>query len=210
MIWIDYVSVIVVVLVCGGTVAFVMGRLPKKEVLHLRPRDKRGESLTISDETDLGLICKKKRGGGVNRYIKRGSGWVFNEAGRMVTRFFGIEGSAYTAYAKEGNEITDITIPQYLRFLWTDKFYEMVPAEKRRAIESDVIGMTIAPKAVNYEAEDLPHLTTDMINDEDDSRMLQKFVESNQPKTSADMMRLIFAALLGAFAMYFIVKQGYL
>ncbi len=60
------------------------------------------------------------------------------------------------------------------------------------------------------EKENLPALTTNMIDDDDDSRMLGKFVEGSVPKTAADLYKTIITFALGAFFMYFIVKQNYL
>ena len=204
-----FMAWIVIVLFGGGAILYVQTRLPIKEVLHLRFRDMRGAQLRIDVETDLGVVCKKVKGV-TNRYIKRGSSFVFNIGGRMVTRFIGVEGTAYTAYAVSGDDITDVSIPQYLQFVWSPEWYATIPQKQRSMIETDVIGMTITPKKVNTKDEELPALTTNEINDEDDARMLQKFVEGSMPKTAADMYKTIITLALGAFFMYFVIKQGYI
>ena len=128
--------------ISGGAILFVQMRWPIKQILHLRPRDRRGQQMVIDNETDLGVVCKKVKGD-TYRFIKRGSGWVFNIGGRMVTRFFGVEGSAYTSYAAHGNEFEKVSVEDYLRFIWDDKFYDTIPESQRKIVENDKIGLTV-------------------------------------------------------------------
>jgi len=188
-------------------VYFINHFRPRKVVELLRPRDSRGVRLRVAQETDLGLICKK-RGGVVHRFIKRGRGWTFNEGGRMLTKFFGIEGTAYTGIAR-GDEIVNVSVPQYLKFLWGDKFYESIPEKQRQAVEQDIIGITVSIDKVDEEREGLPTLTADDINDEGDSVVLGKLA---QAATKVDAKKTftnnIIWLSLGALIMYFLVTRG--
>lgn len=204
------ISAISVLIVLGVAVIFTLrSRMPRKEVMHLRPRDKRGEAFKVSDETDLALICNMKNGS-VNRYIKRGCGWVFNEKGRMVTRFFGMEGTAYTTEAK-GNDIFKVPVSKFLKSYWGETFYNQIPEKQRRAVETDVIGITIEPTKIEEEEYELPNLTTEQINDEDDAQMLKKFVQQHREKTTAqDVYRIVIVFVLGFLSAFFVLTKGWI
>ena len=87
------------ILACGFIAVLAMYLLkrmrPRREVLYLRERDRRGQRLGITEETATSLLCKTKRGLD-KRFFKYGGSYVFNEGGKMVTRFLAKEGTAYT------------------------------------------------------------------------------------------------------------------
>ena len=189
-----------------SAIIFVKSRIPKREVLHLRPRDKRGEKLKVSDETDLAVICKRKNNS-VNRYFKKGCAWVFNESGRMVTKFFGMEGTAYTAVAR-GDEQVKVSVSEFLRTTWGESFYAQIPEDQRRDVETDVVGITVEVESIDVDEEDLINLTSDQINDEDDSMMLKKFVDQSKGSTTKrDITAIGGAMLLAAFFMFFLMTR---
>ena len=84
---------------------------PGREVMYLRERDRRGQRLSITEETATTIFCRARKGID-KRFFKWGGSYVFNEGGKQVTRFFGKEGTAYTYKLKEGKieegEHTDI------------------------------------------------------------------------------------------------------
>lgn len=180
---------------------------PTKKVLLLRPRDHRGKSLSVVQETDLGLSCKPIKGV-THRFLKIGSSWVFNEGGRMVTRFFGIEGTAYTAIVRAG-AMVNISVKEFLIFLWDEKFYNAIPESQRKKVETDVIGITVKISEIIEEEEGLPTLTSSDINDEDDNLILSKIAKPQKINTSQAIMSTIVNFMLGAALMYFVIKQGY-
>lgn len=181
---------------------------PTKKVMLLRPRDHRGKSLSIRQETDIGLACKAIKGV-THRFIKIGPSWVFHEGGRMITRFFGIEGTAYTALAR-GDAIVNVSVKEYLEFLWGEKFYKAIPEAQQTKVETDVIGITIKISEIDEDEKGLPTLTSSDINDEDDNLILSKIAKPQKQKTSQAIMNTIINFALGAALMYFIVKQGYI
>ncbi len=179
---------------------------PSKKVLLLRPRDRRGKSLSVSQETDLGLVCKASKGV-THRFIKVGPSWVFHEGGRMITRFIGLEGTAYTALAK-GNEIVNVSVKEFLEFLWGPEFYSAIPKTQRDKVEEDVQGITIKVQAIDEDEVGLPTLTADDINDENDNIVLAKIAEPQKASTSQNIMNNIIWLALGAATMFFVVTKG--
>jgi len=179
---------------------------PVKRVLLLRPRDRRGKSLTVTQETDLGLVCKPSKGV-THRFIKVGPSWVFHEAGRMITRFLGLEGTAYTAIAK-GGDIVNVSVKEFLIFLWDEKFYKEIPPVQREKVETDVIGITIKVQAIDEDEAGLDTLTADDINDENDNIVLSKIAEPQKTSTSQSIINNLIWLMLGAAVMFFAVTKG--
>ncbi len=179
---------------------------PTKKVLLLRPRDRRGQSLSVVQETDLGLVCKpiKKV---THRFIKVGPSWVFHETGRMVTRFLGLEGTAYTALAK-GDDIVNISIKEFLEFLWGKEFYSAIPEVQKGKVETDVIGITIKVQKIDEEEAGLNPLTADDINDENDNIVLSKIAEPQKTDLSQNIIKNLMWLMLGALGMFFITTRG--
>jgi len=101
-----------------GVFIFILSKKPSKEVLLLRPRDKRGLKIPVVKETDIGLICKTIKGI-ARRYIKMGCAWTFTMGGKVVTRFFGIEGTGYTAIVKGGTKVR-VSLEEAVRDLKED------------------------------------------------------------------------------------------
>jgi len=143
----------------------------KKEVLFLRPRDKRGERLEVTRETDRSVLCEKSNP--IHRFIKVGSAWTFKEGGKTSTRFFGIEGSAYTPIIKGGEE-ERFTLSEHLRNIWTDRIYEALPEKLRNAIERDKFGVIVDPIEINIGDYGLTNLSSDDVNDEGDAIVLNR------------------------------------
>ena len=203
------IVIVMVPLICVMVVVYVMVFIkPIKKVLLLRPRDRRGTSLLITQETDIGLICKSVKGVS-HRFFKFGPAWVFHEGGRMVTRFFGIEGTAYTAIVRDGKEV-NVSVKEFLIFLWGEKFYKGIPQVQRDKVETDVVGLTIQVDKVDEEENDLLPLTASDINDENESVVLSKLAEPQKARTSDTVIKTIVNVLLGAALAYFVIKQGYL
>lgn len=200
------VNVLLAVTALGAIFYVIIFIRPSKKVLLLRPRDRRGKSLTVTQETDLGLVCKPSKGV-THRFIKVGPSWVFHEAGRMVTRFLGLEGTAYTAIVK-GDELINVSIKDFLIFLWDEKFYDAIPKVQKDKVETDVIGVTIKVQGIDEEEAGLSTLTADDINDENDNIVLSKIAEPQKASTSQTIMNNIIWLVLGAAAMFFAVTKG--
>ena len=148
------------------------GKAPQKnEVLFLRPRDKRGERLSVTRETDRSVLCEKSDP--IHRFIKVGSSWNFKEGSKNIIRFFGIEGSAYTPIIKDEEEI-QLTIPEFLKSLWTDRVYNALPKKLRKALEDDELGVIIDPVEITAEDYGLTKLSSDDVNDEGDAIVLNR------------------------------------
>ena len=167
--WIGFGVAAITVLVFVGILISVSRSRPRKEVLFLRPRDKRGERLDVTRETDRSVLCE--RSNPIHRFIKIGPAWVFHDGRRTITRFLGVEGKAYTAVLK-GDKKIEMSIHEYLQSIWGKKIYESMPKKLRRALERDKTGVIVDVDVP--EPEGLPRLTSDDINDEGDAVVLNR------------------------------------
>lgn len=175
-----------------------------KEVIFLRPRDKRGEKLEITHETDRAILCENSNP--VHRFIKIGSSFVFKDGGRTSVRFFGIEGSAYSATIKNEAEVK-LSTKDFLTNLWTEKVYKALPSKLREAVESDSIGITIEPATIDPEEHGLKHLTSDDVNDEGDATILNRLSKMGEDlNTKQKLLANLVWLGLGA-GMYAIIQN---
>jgi hypothetical protein len=165
-----------------------------KEVMFLRPRDKRGEKLDITRETDRSILCE--RSDPVHRFIKIGPAFVFKDGGKTSVRFFGIEGSAYTANIKN-EKVLKMSIKDFLISLWTDRVYNALPSKLRDSVEADRIGVTIEPNTIDAEELGLDILSSDDVNDEGDAIVLTRLSKTGQQENVKQKMfsNLIWLAL---------------
>jgi len=88
-------GVIALVVICVFIVFMLKRVRPAREVLYCRERDRRGQRLSIDEETAVSVTCRSKKSPD-KKFFKWGPSYVFNEGGKMVTRFIGKEGTAYT------------------------------------------------------------------------------------------------------------------
>lgn len=93
-------GVVALVVVCIFIVFMLKRMKPSREVMYLRERDRRGQRFGINEETAISLVCRLKRGID-KRFFKWAGSYVFNEGGKMITRFLGKEGTAYTYKPKQ-------------------------------------------------------------------------------------------------------------
>jgi len=197
----------IVMVILGAAVAVVLSIRPEKRVELLRPRDSRGRILPIVEETDLGLTCKRT-GGVTHRFIKAGRGWIFNVRGKMITKFFGIEGRAYTGMVR-GDEVVNVSISELLKWAWGEKFYAAIPVQQKQAIETDVYGITIEVQRIDEDEFGLPTLRADDVNDEDESVMIRRFAKGAQDAKPASYVNYVATGLIGALLMYMAMGQGW-
>lgn len=154
-----------------------------KKVDFLRPRDKRGETLEVTRETDHSVVCEQSNP--IHRFIKVGPAFNFKEGGHHTIKFFGIEASAYTAGLKNTKPFV-MSVQEFLKTLWGKKIYEALPDIMKDAVEKDKLGVTIEPDKVDAKSLGLNEVSSDEVNDEADATILERlarFGASDNPRT---------------------------
>ena len=176
------------------------------EVYLLRRRDRRGERLRAAIETDLAVTCKKVKGV-THRFIKTGPGYTFAVGNRVVTRFFGVEGTAYTGVVK-GSELKKIPVNEYVGTVLGSDFYDKMPDEAKRRLEDDIIGVTVEIEKIDPQEHDLISLSSDQIHNEERSEVLKDIVVPQEKTLGQNIYLMAVWLVLGALLMYFLMGKG--
>ena len=203
--WILYIAAPVLVVGIYLYLKFFRNTGIKKSVLLLRPNGFRKTTLPLDRETDEGLYCK--RVGGINyRFYKTGPGWTEKDV-----IFLGVEGTPLISYIKKGSKRVKTTIEEFLRFKWGDGPYNKLPASLKKPLEEGTgIIVTIDP-IIPDKGYGLDQVMADAILRESDIANLDELGKGTPKKEAMkELAANIFQILLGAFGMYFLIKQGYL
>jgi len=180
---------------------------PVKQVELLRPRDKRGKILNVAKETDLMLECKKVNNV-VYRFIKAGPAYVFNKGGRMITKFFAMEGTAYTA-KPTGDELVKTSLSDFLLDLWGKTWYNSLPPSLKRKVETDVWGITVEIDPIDIEEHGLESLKSADLDTEGDSIVLEKLAKTAKPSTRQNIYQFMVGAAVMASLIFFLMIKGW-
>ena len=202
--WIIYVAAPVLVVGVYLYLKFFRNTGMKREVMLLRPNDSRFADLPIARETDEGLYCRKVDG--INyRFYKTGPGWT----GSGLVRFLGVEGTPLISYIKQ-SEYVKTSIEKFLRYAWGDKVYEKLTDDLKRPLE-DGTGLVVTVDPIIPEKKySLDRVKADSILKESDIANLEEFGKGTPKKEAMkDLAMNVVQILLGAFAMYFAVNQGW-
>jgi len=198
------IALIVTAAILGWGLKLILQARPRKEVLFLRPRDRRGEVLEVTRETDRSLICEKSNP--LHRFIKTSPGYTFVDRGKAVTRFWGIEGTVYTAIVKGGKEIK-MELTDFLRDAW-GKAYDKMPEKMKQAIKN--VGVLVEPVPITPQEYGLPTLSSDEINDEADAIMLSRLAHVAKPETRREFYQMLIGIGLGVGLALVLIRWGVL
>jgi len=201
------IALVIVALSAFIALKFLQTRKPIKQVLFLRPRDRRGETLLVTRETDRSVWCE--RANPIHRFIKFGPAYEFHENGRLVTRFLGIEGSAYTADLSTPNpKPLKKTLAEILEdFPW----YQKLPQKFKDQVEKTKYGIVVDADKIEERKYGLPKLTSDDVNDEADAVILQRIAQGTKVSTAKrEFYQLMVGIGLGIGIALMLIRWGIL
>lgn len=182
-------------------------RSTKKDVFIMRPTDYRVLPLKVEEETANALITELV---GETELIvwKHGPGWNRPDGGAM---FLAVEGMPVTTYITQTKERVETSLVDFLRMILGDKYDRLVPAIKD-PIETNNYAATVTIEPVPIEdaaREILDRVKAGEILKEASIRQLKDFGEAEPTKDAGEIwMNRILWLGLGAFIMYFGLKQG--
>lgn len=170
------------------------GKSRKISITVLQPRDKRAFDVPIIDETDTSLICKTQ-GKKERRYYKSGPGWSYKNG---LTKFFGIEGSAYTMIVKDDSEVK-VSLSTALRDLWGQETYDKMPKDLRDQVENHVFGVTITPEEIPKE-DKTRSVSAENADKENIKTSMEYLGHEMDKKRKTEWIPIIMGVGVGAFA----------
>jgi len=202
------IAAIAALLILVGTIVyFIKSTRPKKQVLLLRPRDKRGIEVPIERESDTIIECKDIDGV-ARRFVKAGGAWTFTIGRRIVTRFLALEGTAYTAILKNKNKV-EVPIYEALQGLWGKKFYNEIPKNKRTALEKSRWGLTVEVEPIPLD-EKMKAISPDIVDMSLEANVLERFAGKLKVPKSQNIYNFIMGAVAGALIVFLAATQGWI
>ena len=186
------------VVAAGGAYIYAKQGSPaggRKEVVLLRPGF-RGLIVPVTKETAKSLECKKTEGV-VRKFYKFGRGWTFPKD----TKFLGVDGSAYTKIIR-GVDDVQVTIPEYLRFIWGDAVYEKAPKQLREPLETTKVGVTITPDRISDDDKGLPRIDAEDVNEEDEKTIAKGLKSAVEDSQKTNLVQAVLFMAVGAFITY--------
>lgn len=172
----------------------------KNHVTKLIPRDHRFIDFNIIKETAVSLICEIKKGFPPQRFFKLRSGWT-GQVGRFlkrtVTKYFGIEGTAYTWKIESGEDIPLGTLSDSLKVVWGEPFYNQVPAKQRELVEESKIGVTVDISSEPLTPKGFRKISEEDIKSEQDRDASETFWKGKKQSTKIRILEYFFIAMTG-------------
>ena len=186
--------------------------------MKLIPRDKRFIDFNVSRENAFSVECEAKKGFPPQRFIKYKPGWS-GQVGRFmkrgITRFLGLEGTAYTCEIEQGETITlkqkkgknprEITISNAihvgsladaLKTIWGTRFYNQVPEAKRITLEEGKVNVIVGLEDVKT-PEGFKEITEEAIKQEEDRLAAETWWQGKKQADKGTWLQYIFIAGFG-------------
>lgn len=176
----------------------------KKEVMLIHPEDYRYDILEVTNETDLCAVTKPHNGV-VRRLWKHGPALSQGK----TYRFLAVEGRPVTTWLTDDEKEVEGSIKQFLTYSWGEEVYRNLPVELKRKIETDWMA-TVSVQPVYFEdVGAVQKLKSDEWLFESDLMAMDNFGKSTPKKDwKSDLVNKLMLLAVGAFGMYFFVKQG--
>jgi len=178
----------------------------RKEVYLFYPDSLNFDPLTVDQEVEIGLICHPHEGV-VYRYQKQGPGW--NSDKRRL--WLASPGVPLTSYLNAGKPVKS-SMKDFLIFAWGENEYNKLPPHLSEPIESTAYGATVTVEPVQLTKEQektLSSVSAYQILRQHVINVFRDFAVAEPTKDAGEvwMNRLLWLGL-GAFIMYFGLKQG--
>lgn len=182
------------------------GQSRDKKIILFRPKGHRAEKLDVVRETDLAVISALY-GDIEYRVFKHGPSWIVDKE----IWFLAIEGKPLTSVVSEIDDYTEVDVLEFLKDAWGANVLNNLPEELAEPLRARWASqVTVLPSEPDEDA--LTPLTKLKANEflfESNLRQAEAWGKSTDEKTRVQkFVDFVMPALIGAFGMYFVVKQG--
>jgi hypothetical protein len=180
------------------------------QVIKINPSDHRFMDLDIEEETAVSIQCKKKKGFPQQRFFKYHPGFT-GMAGRLIkkpiTRFLGIEGTAYTWNIKEGKDILLGTLADAVRSILGEDFWSFIPNEQQQLLDESKIQVTVGLDESPLTPDGMKSISEEDIKVETDRKAAETFWQEHGVRQKGMIINMVLAGGFGAavvFALFFL------
>ena len=194
----NIVMLLIFVLV-GVLVGLVLKPKAKDQVMKIMLRDRRFIDFNVAQENAFSVECEPMKGYPPQRFVKLRPGFtgrVGKFLRKAITRYIGIEGTAYTQLIESGPKQLG-SLADALRGLWGENFYNEVPESKRQELEESKIMVTIDINP-EFNPEDFPEISEEDIFDEQDRKGAETYWEGKKQSEKGAWIQYIFILVAGA------------
>ena len=170
------------------------------QVMKFIPSDHRFIDLKIEEETAISVQCKKVKGMPIQRFFKLHPGFtgiVGRVLKKAITRYIGIEGTAYTWKIEEGRWKKLGSLSDAIKTVWGIKFWESVPEIQREKLEESRIQVTVGLDKAPLTPAGMRSISEEDIKQEEDRLASQTFWREHGSQMRGYFINLILAGGTG-------------
>lgn len=187
-------------LIIGIVVGVFLKPFVGNHVIKFIPGDHRFIDYDIEEETAVSISCKKKKGYPKQRFFKYHPGFtgiMGKFIKKPVTRFLGIEGTAYTWEMKNGEYVDAGSFQDVLRAIWGEDFWDYVPEEQKNLLEDKKIKVTIGLDESPLTPEGYRPISEEDIKQEEDRVASRTFWSEHGAQIRGYLINLFLAGGTG-------------
>jgi hypothetical protein len=170
------------------------------QVIKFMPANHSFVDLNIDEETSISIQCKKVKGMPVQRFFKLHPGFT-GIVGRFlrkpVTRYLGIEGTAYTWLIKSGRWEKLGGLGDALKTVWGEDFYSTLPERQSKMIDESRIQVTVGLDEAPLTPEGMRSISEEDIKQEEDRRASKTFWEEHGSQMKGFLINVFLAGGTG-------------
>jgi hypothetical protein len=181
------------------------------QVIKFMPGDHRFIDLNIDEETSVSVQCKKVKGMPIQRFFKLHPGFT-GIVGRVIkkpiTRYLGIEGTAYTWQIKSGRWEKLGSLGDALRSLWGEDFFNTVPETQKDKVLESRIQVTVGLDESPLTPEGMRSISEEDIKQEEDRQASKTFWQEHGAQMKGFFINLFLAGGTGFGIALFLMFIG--
>ncbi len=170
------------------------------QVIKFLPADHRFIDLGIEEETAVSVQCKKIKGMPLQRFYKLHPGFT-GIVGRFIkkpiTRYLGIEGTAYTWQIESGRWKKLGSLGKAVSTIWGDEFWSTVPETQKKKLEESRIQVTVGLDESPLTPAGLRTVSEEDIKQEEDRMASKTFWEEHGAQMKGFFINLFLAGGFG-------------
>jgi len=170
------------------------------QVMKFIPSDHRFIDLKIEEETAISVQCKKVKGMPIQRFFKLHPGFtgiVGKVLKKSITRYIGIEGTAYTWKIEEGRWKKLGSLADAIKTVWGETFWATVPETQKEILEESRIQVTVGLDKAPLTPSGMRSLSEEDIKQEEDRLASQTFWREHGSQMRGYFINMILAGGTG-------------
>jgi len=179
---------------CGVLLGLFLRPWVGNQVIKFIPADHRFMDLGIEEETSISIECQKKKHMPPQRFFKLHPGFT-GIVGRFlkkpITRYLGMEGTAYTWKIDAGSWHKLGTLAKAVRSVWGEDFWRTIPERQKEYLTESRIQVTVGLDKAPLTPAGMRSISEEDIKQEEDRRASQTFWAEHQGQMKGYFINLM-------------------